>query len=161
MGASYEDKNHRHSVYLRRVDGDFTNPSFRGAGHELSSLKSGFESRLDAAAGLGFEADGFVHRFDRTGEQKERLLAVIKHDVMRLDRLISDISDASRLDAELAREAVDPVDIARLLETVVAMTRGRIPCIATGTLTTGSAASADSVMVSAEPDSFSAGSVIA
>jgi two-component system sensor histidine kinase ChvG len=59
----------------------------------------------------------------RTDEQKARLLAVIKHDVKRLDRLITDISDASRLDAELAREAVDPVDVARLLETVVAIAR--------------------------------------
>ena len=64
----------------------------------------------------------------RTDEQRSRLLAVIKHDVKRLDRLISDISDASRLDAELAREATDPVDIARLLETVVAMMReARLP----------------------------------
>ena len=36
---------------------------------------------------------------------------VIKHDVRRLDRLITDISDASRLDAELAREATEPVDL--------------------------------------------------
>jgi two-component system sensor histidine kinase ChvG len=59
----------------------------------------------------------------KTEEQRNRLFSVIKHDVKRLDRLISDISDASRLDAELAREGVDPVDMARLLETVVAMTR--------------------------------------
>ncbi len=59
----------------------------------------------------------------RTQEQRERLMAVIKHDVRRLDRLITDISDASRLDAELAREATDAVDLARLLETVVAIAR--------------------------------------
>jgi two-component system sensor histidine kinase ChvG len=59
----------------------------------------------------------------RTEEQRDRLLAVIKHDVRRLDRLITDISDASRLDAELAREATDPVDLSRLLETVVAIAR--------------------------------------
>jgi two-component system sensor histidine kinase ChvG len=59
----------------------------------------------------------------KTDEQRARLLAVIKHDVKRLDRLISDISDASRLDAELAREATEPVDVARLLETVVAIVR--------------------------------------
>ena len=39
----------------------------------------------------------------KTAESRERLLAVIQHDVKRLDRLISDISDASRLDAELQR----------------------------------------------------------
>ena len=48
-----------------------------------------------------------------TDEQRARLLGVIKHDVRRLDRLITDISDASRLDAELAREATEPVDIAQ------------------------------------------------
>ncbi|HUH49942.1 MAG TPA: sensor histidine kinase, partial [Mycoplana sp.] len=37
----------------------------------------------------------------RTDDSKKRLMDVIQHDVRRLDRLISDISDASRLDAEL------------------------------------------------------------
>jgi two-component system sensor histidine kinase ChvG len=44
---------------------------------------------------------------------------VIQHDVKRLDRLISDISDASRLDAELQRNEVAPVDLVKLLNTVV------------------------------------------
>jgi two-component system, OmpR family, sensor histidine kinase ChvG len=57
----------------------------------------------------------------RTEESHQRLLAIIKHDVRRLDRLISDISDASRLDAELARADMAPVDLARLASTVVAM----------------------------------------
>ncbi|MEL6782952.1 MAG: sensor histidine kinase [Pseudomonadota bacterium] len=48
-------------------------------------------------------------------EQRARLLDIIHHDVHRLDRLISDISDASRLDAELAREDAEPVDLAELL----------------------------------------------
>jgi two-component system sensor histidine kinase ChvG len=48
-----------------------------------------------------------------------RLLAVIKHDVRRLDRLISDISDASRLDADLQRQEAGPVDLYRLLPAVV------------------------------------------
>lgn len=47
--------------------------------------------------------------------QKTQLLNVIEHDVRRLDRLISDISDASRLDAELAREDAEPVDLEALL----------------------------------------------
>ncbi|MBN9062693.1 MAG: stimulus-sensing domain-containing protein [Rhizobiales bacterium] len=54
----------------------------------------------------------------KTDESRGRLLSVIQHDVRRLDRLISDISDASRLDAELARSEADPVDLARLVETV-------------------------------------------
>lgn len=57
----------------------------------------------------------------KTEVARERLLAVIHHDVRRLDRLISDISEASRLDAELARGETGPVDVARLVETVVGM----------------------------------------
>ncbi|HTV35682.1 MAG TPA: sensor histidine kinase [Xanthobacteraceae bacterium] len=55
----------------------------------------------------------------KSEQSRERLLEVIKHDVKRLDRLISDISDASRLDAELQRQESAPVDLARLLSTVV------------------------------------------
>ena len=55
----------------------------------------------------------------KTQESKERLFAVIQHDVSRLDRLISDISDASRLDAELQRQESAPVDLHTLLTTVV------------------------------------------
>jgi two-component system sensor histidine kinase ChvG len=57
----------------------------------------------------------------RNEESRARLLAIIQHDVRRLDRLISDISDASRLDAELARADAEPVDLVRLLETVIAV----------------------------------------
>jgi two-component system sensor histidine kinase ChvG len=55
----------------------------------------------------------------KSEESRGRLLAVIQHDVKRLDRLISDISDASRLDAELQRQEVEPVDLAKLLHTLV------------------------------------------
>jgi two-component system sensor histidine kinase ChvG len=46
----------------------------------------------------------------KTDEQRARLVEIVKHDVRRLDRLITDISDASRLDAELARAETNPVD---------------------------------------------------
>lgn len=59
----------------------------------------------------------------RSDESRKRLLDIIQHDVKRLDRLISDISDASRLDAELSREDSEPVDMARLVETVVSIQR--------------------------------------
>ncbi len=48
-------------------------------------------------------------------EQQRRLMGIIVEDVQRLNRLISDISDASRLDAELSRAAAEPVDIAEML----------------------------------------------
>jgi two-component system sensor histidine kinase ChvG len=54
----------------------------------------------------------------KSDDSKRRLLAVIEHDVRRLDRLISDISDASRLDAELQRQDLDQVDIGRMLTTI-------------------------------------------
>jgi two-component system sensor histidine kinase ChvG len=57
----------------------------------------------------------------RSEESKARLLGVIQHDVRRLDRLISDISDASRLDAELQRQEMAPVDLTKLLTTLVAV----------------------------------------
>src|SRR6478672_8192754 len=55
----------------------------------------------------------------RTEESRGRLLSIIQHDVQRLDRLISDISDASRLDAELQRQEAAPVDLTKLLNTLV------------------------------------------
>jgi two-component system sensor histidine kinase ChvG len=57
----------------------------------------------------------------KSEDSRARLLAIIQHDVSRLDRLISDISDASRLDAELQRHEVVTVDVARLLRTVVSV----------------------------------------
>jgi two-component system, OmpR family, sensor histidine kinase ChvG len=57
----------------------------------------------------------------RNENSRSRLLAVIEHDVRRLDRLISDISDASRLDAELQRQDTAPVDLRRLLTTLVSV----------------------------------------
>ncbi|MEP3670928.1 MAG: stimulus-sensing domain-containing protein, partial [Roseibium sp.] len=56
---------------------------------------------------------------------RERLLEVIQHDVRRLDRLISDISDASRLDAELARAQAEPIDLAVLLRNIAEATNQR------------------------------------
>ncbi len=55
--------------------------------------------------------------------QQKRLMAIILDDVQRLDRLISDISDASRLDAELSRAQTQQVDIGRLLDTLVEVHR--------------------------------------
>src|ERR1700712_3674958 len=54
-------------------------------------------------------------------EDRERHNAIIQHDVRRLDRLISDISTASRLDAELAREMSEPVELGKVAETMVSM----------------------------------------
>ncbi len=55
----------------------------------------------------------------RNDDSKKRLMDVIQHDVRRLDRLISDISDASRLDAELARSDAEQIDMEVLLRDMV------------------------------------------
>ena len=57
-------------------------------------------------------------RVARDESQKDRLMAIIQDDVRRIDRLISDISNASRLDAELSRSELEDVNVATLLETV-------------------------------------------
>jgi two-component system, OmpR family, sensor histidine kinase ChvG len=59
----------------------------------------------------------------RNEQSKERLLEIIQHDVRRLDRLISDISDASRLDAELARTDAQDVNLEQLLGDLVEVSR--------------------------------------
>ena len=59
----------------------------------------------------------------RNDQSRQRLMDVIQHDVRRLDRLISDISDASRLDAELARSDARSVDLEILLGNLVEISR--------------------------------------
>ena len=55
------------------------------------------------------------------GPGREKLAGVLKADVVRLDRLITDISNASRLDAELSRDNPRSLDLARFLADVVAL----------------------------------------
>jgi len=57
----------------------------------------------------------------RRAEDRERLNAIIQHDVRRLDRLISDISNASRLDAELARQSAERVDLVQLCDAMTSI----------------------------------------
>lgn len=54
-------------------------------------------------------------RFVRKDEQREKLLDVIEHDVRRLDRLVSDISNASRLDSELVKEEEEEFNLLKTL----------------------------------------------
>ncbi len=75
--------------------------------HEIKNPLTSLRSAVETAA-----------RVDDPQKQR-RLLAVVLEDVQRLDRLITDISDASRLDAELSRVELEPVLIGRMLETLV------------------------------------------
>lgn len=59
----------------------------------------------------------------RNENSRNRLMEIIQHDVRRLDRLITDISDASRLDAELAREDARRVDLKKFVGDLVDVSR--------------------------------------
>jgi two-component system sensor histidine kinase ChvG len=52
---------------------------------------------------------------------RDRLLKILQNDVQRLDRLVTDISNASRLDAELSRDEPRPVDLERLVSDIVGL----------------------------------------
>jgi two-component system sensor histidine kinase ChvG len=54
-------------------------------------------------------------RMVKRDDQREKLLDVIDHDVRRLDRLVSDISNASRLDAELVKEEEEQFDLLKMI----------------------------------------------
>lgn len=54
-------------------------------------------------------------RMVKKEEHREKLLDVIDHDVRRLDRLVSDISNASRLDSELVKEEEEPFNLIRMI----------------------------------------------
>jgi two-component system sensor histidine kinase ChvG len=55
-------------------------------------------------------------RMAKREDQITRLLDVIEHDVRRLDRLVSDTSNASRLDSELVKEEQEEFDLVKLLD---------------------------------------------
>jgi two-component system sensor histidine kinase ChvG len=57
----------------------------------------------------------------KTEAQRDRLTGLLQQDVRRLDRLITDISNASRLDAELSRDRPRPVDVATLLKDIISV----------------------------------------
>ncbi len=54
-------------------------------------------------------------RVAKRDDQREKLLEVIEHDVRRLDRLVSDISNASRLDSELVKEEEEAFDLLKMM----------------------------------------------
>jgi two-component system sensor histidine kinase ChvG len=57
-------------------------------------------------------------RFVQKPDQRDKLLDVIEHDVRRLDRLVSDISNASRLDSELVKEEEQAFNLLKMLTNI-------------------------------------------
>lgn len=76
--------------------------------HELKNPLASLRSAVDTLEGI------------ERPDLRDRLLEVIRDDVARLDRLISDIADASRLDAELSRSRFEAVDLGGLAGGLVA-----------------------------------------
>ena len=129
-------ENVRHSVKARAQIPDFTDRTDE-IGHlsgALRDMTNALYKRIDAiesfAADVAHELKNPLTSLRsatetlplaKNDDSRERLMEIIKHDVKRLDRLISDISDASRLDAELAREDATAVDMAELLRTTVSL----------------------------------------
>lgn len=62
-------------------------------------------------------------RLAKNDVQRNKLLEVIEHDVRRLDRLVSDISNASRLDSELVKEEMQAFDLVLMLENIISFHR--------------------------------------
>jgi two-component system sensor histidine kinase ChvG len=128
----------------RRIKTRTEIPDFTGRGDEIGHLSGALRDMTDSLynriEGIERFAADVAHELKnpltslrsavetlplaKTENSRSRLLAVIEHDVRRLDRLISDISDASRLDAELQRNDVEPVDMRRLLTTLVSVANG-------------------------------------
>jgi two-component system sensor histidine kinase ChvG len=75
--------------------------------HEIKNPLSSLRSAVETATRI------------EDPQKQRRLMAIVLDDVQRLDRLITDISDASRLDAELSRIELEPVDIAAMLRALV------------------------------------------
>jgi two-component system, OmpR family, sensor histidine kinase ChvG len=61
--------------------------------------------------------------YAKSDEQRDQLVAQIQHEIKRLNRLITDVSNASRLDAELARQQTEPVEMTELVGGIVATFR--------------------------------------
>lgn len=81
--------------------------------HELKNPLASMRSAVDGLARV------------KDSALQAQLLAVVRDDVHRLDRLITDISDASRLDAQLSRAKFEPIDVGAMLEALVAQRRAR------------------------------------
>lgn len=79
-------------------------------------LKNPLASLRSAVEGLGMVKDP---------ELQARLTAIIRDDVLRLDRLITDISEASRLDAQLSRAKFEPVDLEAMIVALIQTRRER------------------------------------
>ncbi|MCH7548889.1 MAG: hypothetical protein IH969_05015, partial [Candidatus Krumholzibacteriota bacterium] len=77
--AGYEGGGNGISLYHRRIDGGFNNPSFRGSNSELATLKSGFEGALGVGRKFSVNADGYAHELFRSNEHKSSARGIVAY----------------------------------------------------------------------------------
>jgi two-component system, OmpR family, sensor histidine kinase ChvG len=108
----------------------------------LSDMTQALRERIDAvesfAADVSHELknplaslSSAVESLDRVSDPalRQQLLTIIGDDVRRLDRLITDIADVSRLDAQLSRSAFAPVDLGALIQSLIDARTARDPAL--------------------------------
>ena len=83
--------------------------------HELKNPLASLRSAADALPRV------------QSDDQRGQLMAIIQDDVRRLDRLVTDIAEASRLDAELSRARLEPIDLGPVIETMLGARETRGP----------------------------------
>ena len=113
-------------------------PDFSSRGDEIGDLSvvlrqmtNGLYSRIDDIANFAADVAHEIKnpltslrsasdtlRHVKTDEQREKLIGIIQEDVGRMDRLISDISRASKVDANLARETAQVINVYDILENI-------------------------------------------
>lgn len=77
--------------------------------HELKNPLTSLKSAIETASRV------------KDMDKRDKLMAIIDHDIQRLDRLITDISEASRIDASLSKTEMQPCDLADILKEAVAL----------------------------------------
>ena len=148
-------------------------PDYEARGDEIGELSRALRAMTDALAARidaieRFAADvaheiknpltslrSAVETLGRVQDpaQAKRLFEVLQEDIRRIDRLVTDIADASRLDAELSRERFQPIRLATLLSAIADVqsdrARGRVAVVFTADV---GAAGPESVVIDGLPD---------
>lgn len=81
--------------------------------HEIKNPLASLRSALESLSTVNDE------------ELRSQLTAIAAHDVKRIDRLVTEISEASRIDAELSRATYEPLDLIQLVQSIVGARENR------------------------------------